>query len=166
MPNKESIKPKPKKRGGFRAGAGRPKGSKCAPLPTIFPDQEIVEQIPLIPVPASVVTSPPATMEALKRGGGPKRGPRKTPLEQLYRIGENSRVPWSVRRAAWADAAQYVHAKQPQAVHVTSEVRIEAVVVHVETGPWNGGGGAPVLPQGPGGVEVQPVPPTQPVAGE
>lgn len=124
-------------RGGARPNSGPKKGYKREfPLPetpylnladTI--DSKLkIEPHPIPPAPLVSSTVAP-DMQAITR--------RKTPLEWLYDMMKNSRVPWPARVAAAKAAAEYVHAKQPQAVHVTSEVRIGAVVVHVEAGTWN-----------------------------
>ena len=72
-----------------------------------------------------------------------------TPLQVLCRAMNDEALPWRERLRAAADAAPYVHAKQPQAVHVSTEARIEAVTVEIEAGPW-----LPATPTNPAPVEA------------
>ncbi len=111
----ENTTPAPKSRkGGWRPGSGRkPKQGVPAAI-----DAAVASGKPMEAVPVGSVTS------------------RKSPLERLYDVMANPRVEWATRVRAMGLAAEYVHAKQPQAIHVTQDVRLAAVVVHTMPGPW------------------------------
>lgn len=71
----------------------------------------------------------------------------ETPLQFLIRVYRSERVKLHLRLKAAAIAAEYIHAKQPQAIHVTQTKTCDAIVVHCERGPWCPDE-APALPEG------------------
>lgn len=91
---------------------------------------------PIILAPAEI---PPTTEDEMPAivASVERVAKRKTPLERLYEAMANPKIPWAARIRAMGLAAEYVHAKQPQAIHITQETRLEAVVIHVAVGPWN-----------------------------
>ena len=154
----------PGKRGGWRPGAGRRKTIKPAEpqqAATVTVPAQPAPVPPLEPVdpPAAIMPTPAQELRDIpKRNGRPPTPTidpglaqltqrRKTPLERLYDVMGNPKIAWQHRIRAMIAAAEYVHAKQPQAVHVSSEVRIAAVHTFIQPGPW--------LKQG---FEVDPMP--------
>ena len=81
-----------------------------------------------------IVTIPPAAQQIMRPSRFALRG--ESPLEFMLRLMRDRNREWSLRLDAAEKAAPYIHAKQPQAVHVTSEVRIVAVVTRIEAGPY------------------------------
>lgn len=122
-------------RGGARPNSGPKKGYKsAAPVekPQVTFELPPSPKLTLNPLPdpniAIAVANAQRAIEMTTRR-------KRTPLELLYKVMENSKIDWNTRVRAMGLAAEYVHAKQPQAVHITAEVRLEAVIVEVETVP-------------------------------
>ncbi len=58
-----------------------------------------------------------------------------SPLAVLSSIAHNKKLEPSLRERAASSAAPYIHPKQPQAIHVTEQVKLERVTVVVIGGP-------------------------------
>lgn len=136
--------------GGARPNSGPKKGYKLRGIIDLNLDAPPTRKVSVSPVPAAQIIEkqpaadplvPAPTINAIRR--------RKTPLERLYEAMANPKIPWASRIRAMGLAAEYVHAKQPQAIHLTQETRLEAVVVHVHHGPWNAAVPSPALPPAP-----------------
>ena len=141
---KNQDEPIKETRGGYRANSGRPKGSvgsKEYPKKSKFQDDLIL--IP--PTVSAALSVPPATHEIARLPV-----PGESPLQFLLRVMRDKRRDWPDRIRCAVVAAEYVHAKQPQAIHVTQNVRIASVTAIMTPGPW-----MPEPPRLPAGEQVE-----------
>lgn len=131
--------------GGPQPGSGRPRGVVAAP-DSVAPHAKFVD---------STIRLTETAVQALAKpdmvpppGGEVVRISGETPLEFLLRIMRNKHrikgLTWRDRLYAARTAAEYMHAKQPQAIHVTAAVKVESVSMVVQAGPWRHAAGFPV----------------------